>query len=266
MAEVKKKTTKARKKNWFQIVAPTFFREALLGETTAYEQKELVGKVLRVNLMTLSNDIKKQNINIMFKINSVQGDKASTEVIGYEIIPASVRRFGGKGRKRVDMAFVCETQNKIDVRIKPILLIKTTTKGSIASALRQETIMFIKSNVKKMTYEELINSVIAHKLQSALKDALRKIYPLRVCEVRGLSIEKKQKVNEEAEEMEVQTKEPEKNTEKKEQVKEEAEEKEIKETQESIEKEPDVKEKEATKETEDIKKEIATKTEIKSSS
>ena len=264
MVEVKKKTTKARKKIWFQIVAPKFFKEDVLGETTAYEQKDLIGKILKINLMALSNDIKKQNINITFKITSVQGNNALTEIIGYEIIPASVRRFAGKSKKRIDMSFVCEIQNKINVRIKPILLIKITTKGSVTSILRSETVKFLGSNVKKMTYEELINSIITRKLQSSLRDALKKIYPVRVCEIRKLSIEKKAPANEGAEENEIQTKESEENIEKKEQVKEEQEIKGVPTSKSSDFEEQ--KEKEATKETEDIKKEVATKTEIKSSS
>ena len=59
---------KLKKKQWYQIVAPNQFDNVTLGETLVAEPKAMLGKTLTHNLMNLTNDTKKQNINIHFKV------------------------------------------------------------------------------------------------------------------------------------------------------------------------------------------------------
>ena len=56
------------KKNWYQIVAPEGFNGAMLGESPVSDVEELKGRTLSVNLMTLTNDMKHQSVNLSFKI------------------------------------------------------------------------------------------------------------------------------------------------------------------------------------------------------
>ena len=62
-------STKIKKKNWYQIVAPKIFNGAMLGETIVYDQNAMVGKTVTQNLMNLTNDSKRQNVNIKFEHN-----------------------------------------------------------------------------------------------------------------------------------------------------------------------------------------------------
>ncbi|MDP7180248.1 MAG: hypothetical protein QF824_03185 [Candidatus Woesearchaeota archaeon] len=205
MAETKeeKKILKVKHKKWFQIIAPKLLRENPLGETLANEPNELIGKTVSVNLMNLINDSKKQNINIKFQIKSIKEDKALTEIIGYEIIPASLKRLIRKGKKRVDISFICHTSDNKRIRVKPILLIKITTKGSTETSLRKETVDFLTKTLKKSSYEDILNGLVSHKLQSFLKSHLRKIYPLGICEIRYLAIEELRKIEGLEEEVEI---------------------------------------------------------------
>ena len=208
MAETKeeKKILKVKHKKWYQIIAPKLLRETVLGETLVNDQNELIGKTLKVNLMNLINDMKKQNINIKFKIKEVKENKALTEIVGFEIISASLKRLIRKGKKRVDISFICHTSDNKRIRVKPILLIKITTKGSTETSLRKETVSFLTQTLKKSSYEDILNGLVSHKLQSFLKSHLRKIYPLGVCEIRYLAIEDLKKIEGAEEEVEEELK------------------------------------------------------------
>lgn len=190
MAESKDdKKSKIKKKRWYPIIAPKLLKEVVLGETTVAEPELMLKKAITVNLMTITNDPKKQNINVKFVINEVTGNRALTEMVGFEIIPASLKRLIRKGKKKIDISFVCETSDKKRVRIKPLFLIRNTTKGSTESALRKYTIDFLTKTISKVTYDELINLLISHKIQESLRAAVKRIYPLKISEIRYMGVE-----------------------------------------------------------------------------
>ena len=47
-----------------------------------------------------------------------------------------------------------------------------------------------------MKYDEFINDLISHKIQSLVRENLSKIYPLKVCEIRYAGIEDRTKKQE----------------------------------------------------------------------
>lgn len=188
-----KTAIKVKKKKWFEIVAPKLFDERVIGETTVTEASRLIGKPVLLNLMALTNDPRKQNISIKFNVESVKDDKAFTRVTGYYLSSSSFRRMMRRATKRIDDSIIAETSDNVRVRIKPFLLTRKYVTGSISSNVRKLTRSFISKQVKKNTYEELVDAVVTNKFQRSLSAHLKRIYPLRVCEIKTLYIEKERK-------------------------------------------------------------------------
>ncbi len=182
---------KLKKKQWFQIVAPKQFENVVIGETLVAEANSMLGKTLTHSLMNLTNDVKRQNINIHFKVIGIEGDKGKTKIIGYEIIPYSVKRFVRRNSEKMDLSFVTETSDKVLMRIKPLVITKADVKGSIAAKMRNSIVQLLTRMVNKMSYDDFMNDIIAHKVQSTMRESLNKIYPLKVCEIRYAGIEEK---------------------------------------------------------------------------
>ena len=93
MPEEKVAKTKIKKKRWIQILSPELLRNELIGEIPVHESKSLIDRLITVNLMSLTRDIKKQNTSIKFIISNIKGDKAITEFYGYYLNPTSIKRF-----------------------------------------------------------------------------------------------------------------------------------------------------------------------------
>lgn len=184
---------KLKKKQWYPIIAPKQFENVVLGETLVYEPQQMLGKTLSHSLMNLTNDPKRQNISIHFKVIEVEGNKAKTSIIGYEIIPSSIKRFVRRNSEKMDISFTCETADNVFLRVKPLIVAKSDVKGSIAAKLRNSAINFLAKTIKKMTYEEVINDLVFHKIQAMMRESLTKMYPLKVCEIRYLGIEARDK-------------------------------------------------------------------------
>ena len=187
---------KLKKKQWYQITAPKQFENIVLGETLVYEPSVMMGKTLSHSLMNLTNDNKRQNINIHFKVVEVDGDKAKTSIMGYEIIPSSVKRYVRRNSKKIDLSFKCETSDNTLLRVKPLIVTKTDVKGSVVSKLIENATNLLTKAIKKLSYEEFINGLISRKIQDEMKSTLNKIYPLKVCEIRYAGIELREKPQE----------------------------------------------------------------------
>ena len=188
---------KIKKKQWYPIIAPKQFENVVIGETLVYEPQQMLGKTLSHSLMNLTNDMKRQNVSIRFKVVEIEGSKAKTSIIGYEIMPSSVKRFVRRASEKIDLSFTCETADNVFLRVKPLVITKSDIKGSTAAKLRHNVVAFLVKTIKKMTYEEVLNDLILHKMQSMMRENLNKIYPLKVCEIRYAGIEERKKPREE---------------------------------------------------------------------
>ena len=199
MAEQKKteKSTKIKKKKWYSIIAPKIFRNVVLGETYLTEPNLALNKTITQNLMNLTYDVKRQNSNIKFLIDKVEGDKAYTKIIGYHMIPTSVRRLTRRRSEKIEQSLVCSTSDNKRVRIKPLIFARRLIKGSISAKLAKTIIEYLTKTISKVTYDNLINDLITHKLQNSLRERLKSIYPLRAVEIKSMEIEKEKKPMEE---------------------------------------------------------------------
>ena len=187
MAE--EKTTKIKKKRWIQIVAPANFNNELIGGIPVVESKLVIGRLVTANLMSLTNDMKKQNINLKFVISKIHEDKAVTSLYGYYLNSASIKRLVRKGKQKVEVSFACKTADNRRIRIKPVLIPINKVKGSISSALEKAVVDYIVPYAAKTNFDAMIRDLISGKLKRDIKTLLKKIYPVRVVEIAKLHIE-----------------------------------------------------------------------------
>ncbi|MDP2908881.1 MAG: hypothetical protein Q8N77_03670 [Nanoarchaeota archaeon] len=182
------KSAKKQKKTWFSIVSPKEFGNYIVGETPASEPQSLIGRSVQVNLMTVLNDPKKQNVQLTLKIKSLRENTAITETIRYELLPSYLKRMMRKGRNKIEDSFIAQTKDNINARIKPIMITKTKTQRSKLSLLRKLTREFLIERIKTQNFTEVVNDAISTKLQRELRDKLKKTYPLVVCEFKTILI------------------------------------------------------------------------------
>jgi small subunit ribosomal protein S3Ae len=219
MPEEKTAKTKIKKKKWIQVLSPEMLRNELIGEIPVYEPKSLIDRLITVNLMSLTRDMKKQNTSIKFIISNIKGDKAITEFYGYYLNPTSIKRLVRRGKEKIGLSIICKTSDNKKIRIMPLIIPFTKVKSSVATSFRSTTINYITSYAAKTTIENMIKDLVTNKLQRELKGVLKKVYPVRILEIAKLHIEREEKPVEK--EIKVEVKEEEKPGEKKEEKVEE---------------------------------------------
>lgn len=188
MAKVKKSVPKGRKKKWYKIIAPASFRKQDIGETYLYDPKQLLGKTVKVNLMTLTGDPKQQHTNVMFKVKKLDGDVGLAEVIGFQMMHTFLKRIVRRGKNRFDMSFRCRTKDK-PVRVKTIVLTRSLTHKPVLTSMRKSAQEQIIRIFKNYTFDKLVGDILSRRIQKQIKDSLKKIYPLKSFEIRYLKEE-----------------------------------------------------------------------------
>ena len=158
MAKAKKATKTIdswKKKKWHKVLAPGLFQNQVIGETPALEPEMVMGRTVMVNLMHLTRDIKKQNVNVTFEIQKIQGDTAYTELKSYQINPSYIKRSVRRNRNRIDDSFVCKTKDGLMVQLKPFVLTRNLTNKSINTKIRSVAKRVISNYVAQNTYETI---------------------------------------------------------------------------------------------------------------
>ncbi len=182
-------TKKARvsivKKRWYAVQAPKVFNNVVFGETLAVEPEMLKGRGIKTNLGNVMRSVKKQNMEVRFKIVEVEGNNCLTELVSMEILPPHVKRIVKRAKKRVDDSFVVKTSDGVQVRLKPMILVKDNVQHSLLTSLRHRSQEFFTKVAEESTFNELVNKILTGDVYRDLKADLKKIYPVLGVELRA---------------------------------------------------------------------------------
>lgn len=191
MAEQQQTPTKVlikKKKKWYTIVAPKELNSIVIGESPASDASLMVGRVFKINLMTLTDDPKKQNTIVIFKVTNVKESTAETELLGCEITPSQIRRLAKRAKDKVEDSFKCETKDGKKIVVKPFLLVRNKVQRGVLTAIRMAARECIANEAKQMGFIDLVLAVINNDLQKQVKQAVKKAYPVTVAEIRDIQI------------------------------------------------------------------------------
>lgn len=175
---------KKKKRKWIPIIAPALFKHEELGETLISDSSSLIGRNVPINLADLTKSLKQQNIDLIFRIESIKEDKASTILLSYKLLPSYLKRITRRIGSKIEESFECKTKDGIKIRIKPLLIIKIKIKSSLSKSLRKTTKTVLSELVAQNSFDDLILSLISFRLQKELKFKLKNIYPVASCEIK----------------------------------------------------------------------------------
>jgi len=180
---------KAKKRKWFPIIAPEAFQSKVIGEVLLEDASVLMNRCVKVNMMQLMGDMKKQSVNVMFKVNDVKDGKAYTQAVKFEISAFSMKRLAKREKDKLSDSFVVKTADGKLVRLKCVMITNAMTNGAVLASLN------------KIKLEQLIIDMVTYKFQKEVREMLHKVYPLRNFDIRVLELETKKKKETVEEEM-----------------------------------------------------------------
>jgi ribosomal protein S3AE len=176
MAQLKKR------KRFFDVEIPLIKKET---QAIAYALEELEGRHIKYDLTRI---LRGKSIILQSKIK-IEKDKAIAYPKQIQLMPYYLKRMIRKGTNYVEDSFSTKTKDA-QVRIKPFLVTRRKVSRAVRKALREKAREELIEYLKTKTTEELFQEVLRNILQKTLSLKLKKIYPLSLCEIRRLKVEK----------------------------------------------------------------------------
>jgi ribosomal protein S3AE len=170
------------KKRFFDIKIP------LINKTTqliAYEPKELNGRFIKYDLTRI---LRGKNIIIKFLVK-LKDKELITIPKEIKLMPNYLKRMVRKGTNYIEDSFSTQCKDA-QIRIKPFLITRRKVSRAVRKALRNKTKEELNKYIKNKKSGELFNDILKNQLQKQLSIELKKIYPLSLCEIRILKVEK----------------------------------------------------------------------------
>jgi ribosomal protein S3AE len=170
------------KKKFFEVEVPIVRQKLKL---LAYTIEQLDNRTIKLDLTRI---LRGQSVEALVKIklkdNQLEGKILRLCVLGFFI-----RRMMRKSISYVEDSFSCECLDS-ELKIKPFLITRKKVTRAVRNALRVEAKKYLQEYAKEKSTEEIFSEIIAGRLQKSLSIKLKKIYPLALCEIRDIIIEK----------------------------------------------------------------------------
>jgi len=175
---------KWREKIWYQIKSPEYFDAKDIGTTPAGNPDLLIGRTVQPTLYDLTGNFDQIHVKLKFKIMEVIGQEARTVFHGHEWSSDYLRGLVRRGTSRIDWIGPILTKDDYLMRISVIVFTHSRAKTSQEHSVRRAVEKVIRTHAKKHVFDELVTKVVLGELASEVREAVKKIVPLRDCEIR----------------------------------------------------------------------------------
>ena len=176
MAQAKKK------KRFFDVEIPIIKKEA---QMQAYEPEDLNGRIINYDLTRFLKG-KSALFQVMIKSDGKELVAIPRQI---KILPSFLRRMVRKGTDYVEDSFSAECKDAT-LAMKPLLVTRKKVPRKIRNALRLKAREELSAYVKEKNSSAIFEEAVKNELQRFLSVKLKKIYPLSLCEIRVLKVEK----------------------------------------------------------------------------
>jgi small subunit ribosomal protein S3Ae len=175
-------------KQWYQIYAPELFGNKVVGEVIASEDRQLLNRVINVNLSELTGDYSQIYTHVKLRIVDVKGKNAYTRFIGHELPASFIKTFIRRRRTIVDDVIDIKTADNKTLRIKTIVFtsgkIARDTEAAIRTALRKE----LAAATSKLTLDGILTEMFFKKFAVKFIEPLKKFAPIKRVEFRKTEV------------------------------------------------------------------------------
>lgn len=183
-AAARKIKDKWKAKNWYNMIAPTMFNKALIGETLADDPELLMGRVSEVTVQDLTGDFSKMHIKLAFKIQDIKGNDAYTQFVGHDLTSDYVRRLTRRKKTRTDSTLDVTTKDGTRIRVKPMAIADRRIQSSKQTAIREVMRNVVANSAKEKTVGEFVKAIISGEMAKNIAVACKPVQPMQRVEIR----------------------------------------------------------------------------------
>jgi len=171
-----------KRKKFFNVSIPLIRKETQL---LAYDIESLEGRYVKYDMTRL---LRGKSTILQTKVK-VRDNEAVAVPVKIQLLPYYLKKMVRKGTNYVEDSFSTECKDA-KIRIKPFLITRRKVSRAVRKALREKAREELIKYSKTKTSEEIFEDILRNALQKPLSLKLKKVYPLSLCEIRVLKVEK----------------------------------------------------------------------------
>jgi ribosomal protein S3AE len=185
MAAVKKHRTADawKKKEWYTFFSPKSFEEREVGTTIAEEDAKIIGRVMKVPLREITNNMNHQFIKLIIKAREVKGKDVHTSLEGFELTGEYLLRNVRRRKSLIKTVVTGKTKDARTARVTAYsftaIKIDTTKKDAIRGKMNE----MLKKAIEEDTFDSLIQKCVFGSTASGIFKETKKISPIRRVEI-----------------------------------------------------------------------------------
>jgi len=172
----------AEKKKFFDVELELINEKVRL---LAFTIEQLNKKTIKLDLTRM---LKGKSLEAVFQIIAENG-KAAGYMKKISLFPFFIRRMMRKSVSYVEDSFTLECLD-VFLRMKIFLITRKKVTRAVRKALREEARKYLQDYGKDKSKNDIFMDIINNRIQKSLSLKLKKIYPLALCEIRQVYVEK----------------------------------------------------------------------------
>jgi len=170
---------KWRDKDWYSIVAPSYFGGTDLGSIPSDDPSRLVGRVVDATLYDLTNDFAHQYLKMYFQVSEIEGKTARTVFKGHDYSRDYLRSLVRRKTTRIDIIINTTTKDDYQLRLAVCAFTLTRIRTTQEQAVRTIMKKIVEEKAKNLTFDQFVQEIVLGKIASDIYNEAKKVAPLR---------------------------------------------------------------------------------------
>lgn len=179
MSSKKRVRDKWRSKDWYSIVAPSYFGSTELGSIPADDASRLVGRVVDATLYDLTNDFAHQYLKMYFQVSNVEDKTARTIFKGHEYSRDYLRSLVRRKTTRIDILQNVTTKDGYQLRLAVCAFTLTRIRTTQEHAIRGTMKRIVDEKAKALTFDQFVQEIVLGKIASDIYNEAKQVAPMR---------------------------------------------------------------------------------------
>jgi len=175
-------------KAWYKIHAPGMLNFAPVSETMSSDPETVMGRITKVSLQGITQDMRHKNILIRLQVNQARGYNLYTKYLGHQLTNDYIRLLTRRRHSKVDGIFELTTKDEVRVRIKPMVITDKRIQTSQQRAIRSLMLKALDEFIPTHSIGELFHEINTGDLNRNLAKDIRVLYPTKRVEIRKLDV------------------------------------------------------------------------------
>ncbi len=175
---------KWRRKEWYDIILPSYFGETKVGETPSDDPEKVQGRVFETTLAAITGDFSQEYMKMYFQVDEIEGHVARTVFKGHEYLRDYLRSLVRRRSTKVDGFFRVYTKDGYLVKVVVTALTQRRIQTSKEVAIRKVMTAIVMDKAENLTYDQLAHEMVLGKLASDVYNEAKNVCALRHVGVR----------------------------------------------------------------------------------